>query len=81
MQRPDTLVELTERAAPRPIVLRCPRVLRIQPRPPDPPTITARQRSNAMIGRAAQPTGRTGAHSTRARNDMTRRAPRNDRMR
>jgi hypothetical protein len=41
-------------------------------------TVTARQRSNVMTGRVAQPTGRAGAHSTRARNNMTGRAPRND---
>jgi hypothetical protein len=44
-------------------------------------TVTACQWSSAMIGRAAQPTGRAGAHSTRARDNMTGRAPRNDRMR
>jgi hypothetical protein len=33
-----------------------------------------------MTGRAAQLTGRAGAHSNRVRDNMTERAPRNDRM-
>jgi hypothetical protein len=44
-------------------------------------TVTARQWSNAMTGHAAQSTGRAGAHSTRARDDMTGRAPRNNQTR
>jgi hypothetical protein len=51
-QRPDAPVELTIRAAPCPIALCCPHVLHIQPRPPNPPMVTARQRSNTMTGRA-----------------------------
>jgi hypothetical protein len=69
---------VTRRAAPRPIALCHPHVLRIQPRLPDPPTVTARQQSNA-IDRTRRSNDRTcRSHCACARDALIGRAPRND---
>jgi hypothetical protein len=63
------------------VPFRHPRVLRIQIRPLDPPTVTASQRSNDPPDALLRTTGRAGAHNTRAREDNTGRAAANHRTR